>query len=179
MWTMSSGGRGSSLGANAATSSAGITSAAPRWMDGYGGMGVVSPSARAIMATRSSPAHRPTRTAAVLEDAAIASRNVSEPMVSAMWSLGCQTGERPSVDTERAQIRVHLHLDGDHANVSLDLILAVPGETPAEWEADLAAAVALAPEHVSTYALTYEERTPFAAWRASGSATSGIPSPSS
>lgn len=30
-------------------------------------------------------------------------------------------GERPSVDTERPQIRVHLHLDRDHATLSLDL----------------------------------------------------------
>lgn len=54
------------------------------------------------------------------------------------------------------------------ANVSLDLIFAVPGETAADWERDLAATIALAPEHVSAYALTYEERTPFHAWRASG-----------
>jgi 23S rRNA (guanine2445-N2)-methyltransferase / 23S rRNA (guanine2069-N7)-methyltransferase len=32
-----------------------------------------------------------------------------------------KTGERPSVDTDNAQIRVHLHLDRDHAQVSLDL----------------------------------------------------------
>ena len=51
-------------------------------------------------------------------------------------------------------------------NVSLDLIYAVPGETLAEWEADLHAAIALAPPHVSAYALTYEAGTPFHAWRA-------------
>src|SRR5689334_21373261 len=32
-----------------------------------------------------------------------------------------KTGDRPTVDTENAQIRVHLHLDKDHATVSLDL----------------------------------------------------------
>ena len=32
-----------------------------------------------------------------------------------------QTGERPNVDTERPQIRVHLHMDREHATVSLDL----------------------------------------------------------
>jgi oxygen-independent coproporphyrinogen-3 oxidase len=53
-------------------------------------------------------------------------------------------------------------------NVSLDLIYAVPGETLGEWEADLAAAVALEPTHVSTYALTWEVGTPFHTWRASG-----------
>jgi oxygen-independent coproporphyrinogen-3 oxidase len=58
--------------------------------------------------------------------------------------------------------------DAGFANVSLDLIFAVPGETAADWERDLAATIALAPEHVSAYALTYEERTPFHAWRAAG-----------
>ena len=53
-------------------------------------------------------------------------------------------------------------------NVSLDLIFAVPGESLAEWRGDLAAALALAPEHVSAYSLTYEESTPFFAWRAKG-----------
>ena len=54
------------------------------------------------------------------------------------------------------------------ADVSLDLIFAVPGGTLALWEEDLARAVALEPTHVSAYALTWEERTPFHAWRARG-----------
>lgn len=54
------------------------------------------------------------------------------------------------------------------ADVSLDLIFAVPGETLALWEEDLARAVALEPTHVSAYALTWEEGTPFHAWRARG-----------
>jgi oxygen-independent coproporphyrinogen-3 oxidase len=53
-------------------------------------------------------------------------------------------------------------------NVSLDLIFGVPGGTVAEWEADLTAALALRPPHVSAYSLTYEEATPFFAWRAKG-----------
>src|SRR5581483_107597 len=53
-------------------------------------------------------------------------------------------------------------------NVSLDLIYAVPGETVADCEADLDALLALAPPHVSAYALTWEPGTPFAAWRARG-----------
>jgi oxygen-independent coproporphyrinogen-3 oxidase len=53
-------------------------------------------------------------------------------------------------------------------NVSLDLIFAVPGATSALWDADLRSAIALAPEHVSAYALTYEAGTPFHAWRTSG-----------
>lgn len=56
-------------------------------------------------------------------------------------------------------------------NVSLDLIFGVPGERLADWEADLSAALALAPAHVSAYALTWEAGTPFHAWRARGRLT--------
>jgi oxygen-independent coproporphyrinogen-3 oxidase len=54
------------------------------------------------------------------------------------------------------------------ANVSLDLIFAVPGSSLAEWQHDLERAIALEPAHVSAYALTFEEGTPYHAWRASG-----------
>jgi oxygen-independent coproporphyrinogen-3 oxidase len=43
--------------------------------------------------------------------------------------------------------------------VSLDLIFGVPGQTAASWRADLAWALDLAPDHVSTYGLTYEKGT--------------------
>jgi oxygen-independent coproporphyrinogen-3 oxidase len=46
------------------------------------------------------------------------------------------------------------------ADVSLDLIFGAPGQTEADWRADLAAALALKPDHVSTYGLTYEKGTP-------------------
>jgi len=45
------------------------------------------------------------------------------------------------------------------ANVNLDLTFALPGQTGEEWVADVDAAVALAPEHLSTYCLTFEEDT--------------------
>jgi oxygen-independent coproporphyrinogen III oxidase len=47
------------------------------------------------------------------------------------------------------------------ASVSIDLIFGVPGETLAVWQADLAAATALLPDHVSTYGLTFERGTAF------------------
>ncbi len=47
-------------------------------------------------------------------------------------------------------------------NLSLDLIFAAPGQTRALLEADLEAAVAFGPEHVSAYGLTIEPDTPFA-----------------
>ncbi|MDP9375714.1 MAG: radical SAM family heme chaperone HemW [Chloroflexota bacterium] len=48
-------------------------------------------------------------------------------------------------------------------NVSFDLIFGWAGQTAADWAADLRQAVALAPRHLSLYALTVEERTPLAA----------------
>lgn len=51
------------------------------------------------------------------------------------------------------------------ASVSLDLIFAVPGQTVASWERTLHEALALEPDHVSTYGLTIEENTPYHAWR--------------
>ncbi len=45
------------------------------------------------------------------------------------------------------------------ASVNLDLMFALPGQTEAEWTADVREAVALAPDHLSTYCLTFEEDT--------------------
>ncbi len=45
--------------------------------------------------------------------------------------------------------------------VSLDLILATPGQSLRDQSADLAQAVALEPDHISAYVLTYEEGTAF------------------
>lgn len=46
-------------------------------------------------------------------------------------------------------------------SVSLDLIFGVPGESLDDWQRDLDAALALAPDHVSTYGLTIEKGTSF------------------
>ncbi len=42
---------------------------------------------------------------------------------------------------------------------NLDLIFATPGQTLAGWIADLDAAIAMRPDHISTYCLTFEEDT--------------------
>lgn len=52
--------------------------------------------------------------------------------------------------------------------VVFDLIFAAPGETLAEWQADLEAALALAPDHFSVYGLTIERGTAFWSWRQQG-----------
>ncbi|MCW5548734.1 MAG: radical SAM family heme chaperone HemW [Opitutaceae bacterium] len=45
------------------------------------------------------------------------------------------------------------------ASVNLDLMFALPGQTEADWLADVAEALRLAPDHLSTYCLTFEEDT--------------------
>lgn len=50
--------------------------------------------------------------------------------------------------------------------ISFDLIYARPGQSAAAWQAELAAALDLGPEHISLYQLTIEEGTVFhGAWR--------------
>jgi oxygen-independent coproporphyrinogen-3 oxidase len=45
------------------------------------------------------------------------------------------------------------------ASVNVDLMFALPGQTEPEWDADIDEAVSLAPDHISTYCLTFEEDT--------------------
>jgi putative oxygen-independent coproporphyrinogen III oxidase len=50
------------------------------------------------------------------------------------------------------------------SDVNVDLIYAVPGQTAASWSRDLDRILALEPDHVSAYNLTFEEETPFRRW---------------
>jgi oxygen-independent coproporphyrinogen-3 oxidase len=45
------------------------------------------------------------------------------------------------------------------ASVNVDLMFALPGQTEEQWRADLVEALRLAPDHLSTYCLTFEEDT--------------------
>jgi oxygen-independent coproporphyrinogen-3 oxidase len=47
------------------------------------------------------------------------------------------------------------------AEMALDLIFAIPGQTLADWEFSIQRAVAYQPEHLSAYNLIVEEGTPF------------------
>ncbi len=49
--------------------------------------------------------------------------------------------------------------NADFDNLNLDLIFAVPGQSLGEWKEDLREAIAIGPEHLSTYCLTFEEDT--------------------
>ena len=48
-----------------------------------------------------------------------------------------------------------------HDNVSIDLMFGLPGQSLGQWQATLEHTVALEPDHVSAYCLTYEEDTDF------------------
>jgi oxygen-independent coproporphyrinogen-3 oxidase len=52
--------------------------------------------------------------------------------------------------------------EGGIANLSIDLIFALPESLGRDWGADLASAVELEPDHISLYGLTVEEGTPLA-----------------
>jgi oxygen-independent coproporphyrinogen-3 oxidase len=54
------------------------------------------------------------------------------------------------------------------AELSLDLIFGLPAALGRDWDRDLAAAFALAPDHLSLYGLTVEDHTPLGRWTARG-----------
>ena len=68
----------------------------------------------------------------------------------------------------QAETSFHILRDAGFSNISVDLMFGLPGQTLAQWEADLARTIALRPEHISTYCLTYEEDTEFFLRHASG-----------
>ena len=51
--------------------------------------------------------------------------------------------------------------DAGFRNINVDLMFGLPGQTDDQWRATLERTIALQPEHVSTYCLTYEEDTEF------------------
>src|SRR5258705_5255998 len=51
--------------------------------------------------------------------------------------------------------------DAGFTNINLDLMFGLPGQTVDRWRATLDKTIALEPEHISTYCLTYEEDTEF------------------
>lgn len=67
---------------------------------------------------------------------------------------------------EQVQQAVEAARKAKFTNLSLDLIYGLPHQTMERWQANLAAAVALNPEHLSCYGLKVEEGTPLFARQA-------------
>ncbi len=66
-------------------------------------------------------------------------------------------GRQGSVSTIRKAISL-LTINGV-ANIGCDLIYAIPGQTPEDWQDDLEKAASLPLKHISAYSLTLEEGT--------------------
>ena len=61
----------------------------------------------------------------------------------------------------QAEATFRLLRDAGFKNLNIDLMFGLPGQTLGQWEATLARALSLEPDHISTYCLTYEEDTEF------------------
>ena len=83
-------------------------------------------------------------------------------------SLGVQSWDDALLKTLG---RVHTAAQAEHTyevlraggipQINLDLMFAVPGQRPSQWRATLEKTIALRPDHISSYCLTYEEDTAY------------------
>ena len=87
-------------------------------------------------------------------------------------SIGVQSADDTMLETlgrphsfQQAKIAMETARKVGFANISLDLMYALPGQDLASWLHSVEAIVALRPEHISCYALTVEENTPFGAMK--------------
>jgi oxygen-independent coproporphyrinogen III oxidase len=64
-------------------------------------------------------------------------------------------------NAQQAEESFRILRDAGFTNVNVDLMFGLPGQTVDQWRATLERTIALGPEHVSTYCLTYEEDTEF------------------
>jgi len=62
---------------------------------------------------------------------------------------------------ESAGAALRAALDASFDTVSIDLIFALPGQSPERWQADLESTIAHRPDHISCYELTVHEGTRF------------------
>jgi oxygen-independent coproporphyrinogen III oxidase len=66
-------------------------------------------------------------------------------------------------DAAQAEESFRIFRGAGFSNISIDLMFALPGQTERQWRDSLQKTIALGPEHISTYCLTYEEDTEFLA----------------
>jgi putative oxygen-independent coproporphyrinogen III oxidase len=64
-------------------------------------------------------------------------------------------------NAQQAEESFRILRDAGFTNINVDLMFGLPGQTVDQWRRTLDKTVALRPEHISTYCLTYEEDTEF------------------
>jgi oxygen-independent coproporphyrinogen-3 oxidase len=64
-------------------------------------------------------------------------------------------------NAEQAEESFRILRNAGFTNINVDLMFGLPGQTVEQWRATLEKTIALQPEHISTYCLTYEEDTEF------------------
>ena len=64
-------------------------------------------------------------------------------------------------NAQQAEESFRILRNAGFTNVNVDLMFGLPGQTVDQWRATLDKTIALQPEHISTYCLTYEEDTEF------------------
>ena len=113
------------------------------------------------------------------------------PTVAAAWrslgfatlSLGIQSLDASRLaflgrahDPESARRSVEIARQSGFETVSVDLIYGLPNQSTDDWRREIESAVALAPDHLSCYQLTFHEGTPFGRRLARGALTE-LPEP--
>src|SRR6478672_10136353 len=64
-------------------------------------------------------------------------------------------------NARQAEESYSIFREAGFANVSIDLMFALPGQSMEQWRNTLQKTISLGPDHVSAYCLTYEEDTDF------------------
>jgi oxygen-independent coproporphyrinogen-3 oxidase len=71
-------------------------------------------------------------------------------------------------NSQSATVCVEEARNAGFQNISIDLIYAIPGQDDDAWKQNIAQAIRLSPEHISSYSLTIEDKTVFGRWAATG-----------
>jgi oxygen-independent coproporphyrinogen III oxidase len=64
-------------------------------------------------------------------------------------------------NSQQAKQSFHILRAAGFANINVDLMFGLPGQTIEQWKLTLEKTIALQPDHISAYCLTYEEDTEF------------------
>src|SRR6266446_1721820 len=64
-------------------------------------------------------------------------------------------------NSQQAEQSFHLLRAAGFSNINIDLMFGLPRQTIEQWKLTLQQTIALEPDHISAYCLTYEEDTEF------------------